>query len=83
LTIYLFVVVKIRRKSETLYYFVWQLKEQEIRSITWIAECIAQNARGRIHDYVSIISLVKFDKPFFGYLFQQLIKCLLFFSLLE
>lgn len=29
-----------------------QLKEQEIRSLTWIAECIAQNARDRINDYV-------------------------------
>ncbi len=29
-----------------------KLKEQEIRSLTWIAECIAQNARDRIHDFI-------------------------------
>ncbi|KAF8749479.1 V-type proton ATPase subunit [Rhizoctonia solani] len=29
-----------------------KLKEQEIRSITWIAECIAQDARDRIQDFI-------------------------------
>ncbi|KAG0661441.1 H(+)-transporting V0 sector ATPase subunit d [Maudiozyma exigua] len=29
-------------------------KEQEIRNITWIAECIAQNQRERINNYTSV-----------------------------
>ncbi|CAL9729203.1 V-type proton ATPase subunit d [Monosporozyma unispora] len=29
-------------------------KEQEIRNITWIAECIAQNQRDRINNYISV-----------------------------
>jgi len=28
--------------------------EQEIRNITWIAECIAQNQKERIGNYISV-----------------------------
>lgn len=35
--------------------WVWlKSKEQEIRNITWIAECIAQNQKGRIDNYISV-----------------------------
>jgi len=51
--VYLNKLAFLQQFSYAVFYSYIKLKEQEIRSLTWIAECIAQNNRERIGEYIA------------------------------
>ncbi|KAF8583357.1 ATPase, V0 complex, subunit D [Ramaria rubella] len=52
--VYLNKLAFLQQFQHGVFYSYIKLKEHEIRSLTWIAECIAQDARERIQDFIPI-----------------------------
>ena len=39
-----------------VYYGYLRLREQEVRNLMWVAECVSQDQKGRIHDGIVLIA---------------------------